>query len=167
MSKSYTALIVDGNKTERKNLSSVIKQNYAMKDVHSTSSASDAMAILHKLSGIDWVFLDNKIEGVDAFQLIKEIKPLKSTANAKYIMTSTEADRETIIAAIKAGIDAFIVKPFTHKVILEKMRTLVDGKSQRKARRINLLGTFYATVVFHGYAYKSIILDISAGGCKV
>jgi len=167
MSYSYSAIIVDGNNTSRKTLSSVIRQNYNMRDIYSSSCAREASAVLKQVETIDWIFFDNELTDKDAFEFIKEVKQLKSAEVAKYILTSSDSNRDTLLKAATAGVHAFILKPFTPKVILEKMQKLVESKAQRKSRRVDLFEAFEATVYFKEAKYRSVLVDISLGGCKV
>jgi len=167
MAKSFTAIIVDANNSARKSLASIIKQSYVMRDVYSSSCAREASAVLRQIDSIDWVFFDNELSDRDSFEFLKEIKELKSTENAKFIMTSSEANRDTLIKAATSGVNAFVAKPFTPKIILDKMQKFVDGKVQRKAQRVDLFEAFEATIHFKEAKYRSVLVDISVGGCKI
>ena len=167
MSKSYTAIIVDGNNTARKSLSSVIRQNYNMRDIYSSSCAREASAVLKQIENIDWVFFNNDLADKDAFEFVKEIREFKSTESAKYILTSSDSNRETLLKAATAGVNSFIVKPFTPKIVIGKMQKLIGNKAQRKTRRVDLFEAFEATVHFKEAKYLSVLMDISLGGCMI
>ena len=167
MSKSYTAIIVDGNNTARKSLSSVIRQNYNMRDIYSSSCAREATAVLKQIDYIDWVFFNNTLVDRDAFEFVKEIQEFKSTESAKYILTSSDTNREVLLKAATSGVNAFIVKPFTPKIVLGKMQKLTDGKAQRQTRRVELFGAFEAAVHFQEAKYRAELVDISLGGCMI
>jgi len=167
MSNSYVALIIDNNANARKILASVIRQQFSMRDIFTSSSGREAMAVIRQSDNIDWVICNSELEDKDCFELIEEAKKQKSTKNAKFVLTSSNSDRSILLKAASCGVNSFILKPFTPKTIYAKMQKLVDGKSQRKSKRIELLEAIEARVQFAEAKYKSVLVDVSLGGCMI
>ena len=48
-------------------------------------------------------------------------------------MVTAEAEKDKVITAIKAGVDNYVVKPFTAEVLKEKLEKIADKKPSLKA----------------------------------
>jgi two-component system chemotaxis response regulator CheY len=71
------------------------------------------------------------MEGIDLLRNVRqEPEPLK---NVPFLMVTAEAEKEKVIEAIKAGVDNYIVKPFTAEVLKEKLEKIADKKTSLKA----------------------------------
>jgi two-component system chemotaxis response regulator CheY len=98
--------------------------------------AEDGVQALNKLKAkpyglivSDWNMPN--MEGIDLLRNIrKEPEPLK---NIPFLMVTAEAEKEKVIEAIKAGVDNYIVKPFTAEVLKEKLEKIADKKPSLKA----------------------------------
>jgi len=64
------------------------------------------------------------MEGID---LLKNVRSDPALKDMPFLMVTAEAEKEKVIEAIKAGVDNYIVKPFTGEVLKEKLE-----KSLRK-----------------------------------
>ncbi len=138
-----------------------------MRDIYSSSCAREASAVLRQIENIDWIFFNSELADKDAFEFVKEMQGLKSTESAHYILTSSDSNREILLKAATVGVHAFIVKPFTPKIVIGKMQKLIGNKAQRKTRRVDLFEAFEATVHFKEAKYPSVLMDISLGGCMI
>jgi len=105
-------LIVDDSSVMRK----VIK---AAADVLNldTDEAQDGVEALEKLSSgyreIDLVLLDWNMPGKSGFEVLEEIKTSEKYKNIPVMMVTTEGHKASIVAAVRAGADNYLVKPFT------------------------------------------------------
>jgi len=165
MQQTHSALIIDYSSSARKTLASVIRQNFKMNDVYTVSSAREAAGVLRQVDKIDWIFCDNKLADKDTFEFLGDCKEIKSTTDSKIVLLSADGGKEALIKAASHGVSDIILKPFTPKVIIEKVRKLVDGKSQRASKRVALLEAFEAHIEFGPTKYKTALIDISLGGC--
>jgi len=165
MEQSHSALIIDHSSSARKILASVIRQNFKMNDVYTVSSAREATGVLRQVDKIDWIFCDNKLTDKDTFEFLGESREIRSTTDSKVILLSSDGGKEALMKAASHGVSDIILKPFTPKVIVEKVKKLVDRKSQRANKRVALFEAFEAHIAFGSAKYKSALIDISLGGC--
>lgn len=165
MQQSHTALIIDPSSTSRKTLTSLIRQYFKMKEIYSAASTSEAAGILRQSENIDWVFCCNTLADKDSFKFLEELKKTENTANAKFVLLSADGGKEALIKAATHGVNDIILKPFSPKIIFEKVKKLATGQNQRKSRRIPLLEAYEAHIEFKSAKYKSALIDISLGGC--
>lgn len=63
-----------------------------------------------------------KMTGLD---LLKAVRSTASIANTPFIMITAEAEQKNIIEAIKAGVNNYIVKPFTPDTLSEKIKKVL------------------------------------------
>ena len=104
-------LVVDDFGTMRKIVRNVLKQ-IGLPDVAEAEDGKQALEILRRET-IDLIISDwmmPVMTGIEFFQACKGDGDLKKVP---FIMVTAEAAKENVIEAIKAGVDNYIVKPFT------------------------------------------------------
>jgi len=105
-------LIVDDSSVMRK----VIKAAADVLDLE-TEEAQDGVEALEVLSenhkDIDLVLLDWNMPGKTGFEVLQEIKKSDTYKGIPVMMVTTEGHKTSIVAAVKAGADNYLVKPFT------------------------------------------------------
>lgn len=125
-------LVVDDFPTMRRIVKNLLKQI----GFENIDEAEDGVQALNKLKSgnyglvvSDWNMPN--MEGIDLLRNIRqEAEPLK---NIPFLMVTAEAEKEKVIEAIKAGVDNYIVKPFTAEVLKEKLEKIADKKTSLKA----------------------------------
>jgi two-component system chemotaxis response regulator CheY len=125
-------LVVDDFPTMRRIVKNLLKQL----GFENIDEAEDGAQALNKLKSgnyglvvSDWNMPN--MEGIDLLRNIRqEAEPLK---NIPFLMVTAEAEKEKVIEAIKAGVDNYIVKPFTAEVLKEKLEKIADKKTSLKA----------------------------------
>jgi len=165
MDHAYSAIVVDPDSTSRKTLASLIRKHFKMSDIYTASSAREAAGTLRQIANIDWIFCESTLTDKDTFEFLSECKEIKSSTDAKIILLSTSSGKDALIKAAAHGVSDLILKPFSPKTILEKVKKLLNGKNLRKSNRIPLLEAFEAHVEFQSSKYKTALIDISLGGC--
>jgi len=105
-------LIVDDSSVMRK----VIKAAADVLDLE-TDEAQDGIEALEVLSesyqSIDLILLDWNMPGKTGFEVLEEIKGNELFKNIPVMMVTTEGHKNSIVAAVRAGADNYLVKPFT------------------------------------------------------
>ena len=105
-------LIVDDSSVMRK----VIKAAADVLDLE-TEEAQDGFEALKIISknykDIDLVLLDWNMPGKTGFEVLQEIKTNKKYMSIPVMMVTTEGHKTSIVAAVRAGADNYLVKPFT------------------------------------------------------
>jgi len=105
-------LIVDDSSVMRR----VIKAAADVLDLEA-EEAQDGVEALNILaenfSEIDLVLLDWNMPGKTGFEVLQEIKENVDYKNIPVMMVTTEGHKTSIVAAVRAGADNYLVKPFT------------------------------------------------------
>ena len=112
-------LVVDDFSTMRR----IIK--YLLRDLRLTNTfeADDGQTAFPMLKDgdFDFVVTDWNMPGMQGIDLLKHIRADDSLKHLPVLMVTAEAKREQIIAAAQAGVNGYIVKPFTAGTLKEKL----------------------------------------------
>ncbi len=112
-------LTVDDMSTMRKIIRTILNQlGYT-----NVEEAGDGKEGLFKLRGskFDLVLLDWNMPEMDGLTMLKEIRNDPQLKDIPVIMVTAEAKKENVLAAIQAGANNYIVKPFTPEVLKDKI----------------------------------------------
>jgi two-component system, chemotaxis family, chemotaxis protein CheY len=121
-------LVVDDFATMRKIVRNVLKQ-INQTDVAEAENGKAALGVLRAeqigLIISDWIMPE--MTGIDFLRACKEDPELK---RIPFIMVTAEAQKESVIEAIKGGVDNYIVKPFTP----DKLQVAINQAMARVAQ---------------------------------
>ncbi|TMJ48663.1 MAG: response regulator [Alphaproteobacteria bacterium] len=73
------------------------------------------------------VISDWNMEPMTGYDLLKEIRGDPHLAGTPFIMVTAESKTDHVIAAKKAGVDNYIVKPFNAQTLKSKIETVFAG----------------------------------------
>jgi len=129
LDKGMKILIVDDFSTMRR----IIKNLLRDLGYTNTHEADDGNTALPMLKGGDFDFLvtDWNMPGMTGIELLKQIRSDDQLASLPTLMVTAEAKRDQIIEAAQAGVNGYVVKPFTAQVLKEKIEKIferVDGE---------------------------------------
>ncbi|OPX19563.1 MAG: hypothetical protein BZ151_08445 [Desulfobacca sp. 4484_104] len=112
-------LVVDDFSTMRKIVRNVLKQ-LGFEDIVEADNGANALAVLRN-EKIDLVVTDWNMPQMDGLELLENIRANDMTKNLPVLMVTAEGMKESVIAAVKAGVDNYVVKPFTAETLSEKL----------------------------------------------
>ena len=112
-------LIVDDYKTMLRIIRNLLKQL----GFDNVDEATDGSAALQKLRQKDFalVISDWNMEPMTGYELLKEVRADGSLSRTPFIMVTAESKTENVIAAKKAGVNNYIVKPFNAQTLKAKI----------------------------------------------
>jgi two-component system chemotaxis response regulator CheY len=121
-------LVVDDFSTMRRIIKNLLR-DLGFSNVH---EADDGQTALPKLVSGDFDFLitDWNMPGMTGIDLLKSVRAAPSLATLPVLMVTAEAKREQIILAAQAGVNGYIIKPFTAQTLKEKIEKIferIDG----------------------------------------
>jgi len=70
----------------------------------------------------DCILLDIMLPGIDGFRLIKKIRELENCQGVPIIMTTARGEESDIITGLELGADDYVVKPYSPKVLIARVR---------------------------------------------
>jgi len=117
-------LIVDDFSTMRR----IIKNLLRDLGFNNTVEADDGITALPILQagGIDFLVTDWNMPGMQGIDLLKTVRADEKLATLPVLMVTAETKREQIIEAAQAGVNGYIVKPFTAATLKEKIEKIFE-----------------------------------------
>lgn len=117
-------LIVDDFSTMRR----IIKNLLRDLGFTNTSEADDGATALPMLQNgsFDFLVTDWNMPGMTGIDLLKAVRADDKLKNLPILMVTAEAKRDQIIEAAQAGVNGYVVKPFTAAVLKEKIDKIFE-----------------------------------------
>nr|WP_028294786.1 chemotaxis response regulator CheY [Oceanobacter kriegii] len=124
MDKNMKILIVDDFSTMRR----IVKNLLRDLGFTNTSEADDGSTALPMLQQGDFDFLvtDWNMPGMTGIELLQKVRADERLRSLPVLMVTAEAKREQIVAAAQAGVNGYVVKPFTAAVLKEKIEKIFE-----------------------------------------
>lgn len=119
--KGIPILVVDDFATMRKVVKNCLK-NLGFSNI---TEAEDGNKALEKLKASEFKLIvsDWNMPNMMGIDLLRVVRADPALAKIPFLMVTAEAQQENVIAAAKAGVSNYIVKPFT----VEQMQTKLDA----------------------------------------
>lgn len=117
-------LIVDDFSTMRR----IIKNLLSDLGFNNTVEAEDghsALAVLRQ-DAVELVITDWNMPGMSGIELLRAIRADAKFRALPVLMVTAEAKREQIIEAAQAGVNGYIIKPFTAQTLEEKLAKVFE-----------------------------------------
>jgi two-component system chemotaxis response regulator CheY len=115
-------LLVDDSKTMRTIQKRVLEALGPSVEFFEAADGFEALSVIASIGGsftlglIDW-----NMPNMDGLTLVQRIREKDKTT--PLIMCTTEAEKERVVAALRAGISNYVVKPFDAKTLLDKVNS--------------------------------------------
>ena len=124
MSKDLKFLVVDDFSTMRR----IIKNLLHDLGYSNVTEADDGKTALPMLQAGDFDFLitDWNMPGMPGLDLIKAVRADTRLAKMPVLMLTAEAKRDQIIEAAQAGVNGYVIKPFTAETLKEKLDKILS-----------------------------------------
>lgn len=90
-------------------------------DVLEAENGEAALEVVRTQGPIDAVLLDWNMPVMDGITFLRELRADASLSQPKVVMCTTENDVPQIMAALAAGANEYIMKPFTEEIIRDKL----------------------------------------------
>jgi two-component system, chemotaxis family, chemotaxis protein CheY len=122
-------LLVDDSRTIR-NLQRNILSKLGHTDVVEAADGIEALAQI-AAGRPDLVLIDWNMPNMDGITLVRKIRETDTTM--PLLMCTTEAEKGRVLEAIKAGVNNYVVKPFTPDTLSEKVNATLAKMGQLAA----------------------------------
>ena len=116
-------LVVDDYSTMIRILRNLLKQ-IGFSNVDDASDGSEALAKMREKQ-YSLVISDWQMEPMTGYELLKEVRQDGALKAMPFIMVTAESKTENVIAAKKAGVDNYIVKPFNAATLKSKITAIL------------------------------------------
>ena len=117
------AMVVDDSRAIRLILTRTLSQlGY---EVCQAANGREALTVLEDQPGdVSLILVDWNMPEMNGLEFVKSVRARDKYSDVKLMMVTTETQVEQMVAAIEAGANEYVMKPFTKEVIEDKLRLL-------------------------------------------
>lgn len=124
MDKNMKILVVDDFSTMRRIIKNLLK-DLGFTNIQEADDGSTALPMLQQ-GDFDFVVTDWNMPGMQGIDLLRAIRSDDSLKHLPVLMVTAEAKKEQIVAAAQAGVNGYVVKPFTAATLKEKLEKIFE-----------------------------------------
>jgi len=122
--KNMKILVVDDFSTMRRIIKNLLRDlGYA--NVDEADDGERALPML-KAGAYEFLITDWNMPGMTGIQLLKNVRADPNLVTLPVLMVTAEQKREQIVEAAEAGVNGYIVKPFTATTLKEKIDKIFE-----------------------------------------
>ena len=118
-------LIVDDSPTMRRIVFNTLKR-LGYNDIEEAENGAEALERLKSVEGVNFVVTDWNMPVMDGLALVQEIRGTPEYEKIPILMVTTRSVKDDIIEAMKAGVNNYVVKPFTPEVLKGKIDLILS-----------------------------------------
>jgi two-component system, chemotaxis family, chemotaxis protein CheY len=118
-------LAVDDSPTMRRIIINTLKRA-GYNEVVEATDGKDALAKL-KVDNINFVITDWNMPEMDGLTFVTTVRGMDEYKSLPILMVTTRSVKDDIVEALKAGVNNYIVKPFTPDTLKEKIDQILAG----------------------------------------
>lgn len=133
MDKNMKILVVDDFSTMRRIIKNLLR-DLGFSNTTEADDGTTALPILQS-GNFDFLITDWNMPGMQGIDLLKAVRTDPNLAKLPVLMVTAESKRDQIVEAAQAGVNGYIVKPFTAVTLKEKIEKIFErvGAEQKSA----------------------------------
>ena len=93
-------------------------------EVFEAADGKEAMEQMEAITDIVLALVDWNMPVMNGFDFVQAVRSTTEYDSTKLMMVTTETEMDSVIQALEAGADEYVMKPFTQDAILEKLKIL-------------------------------------------
>jgi two-component system chemotaxis response regulator CheY len=114
------ALVVDDSRAVRMILSKTLKELGF--EVREAANGIEALEVIEvEKTAVTLVLADWNMPEMNGFEMLKQLRSNPELSSMVVVMVTTETDLDQMVAALEAGANEYIMKPFTRDILVEKL----------------------------------------------
>jgi two-component system chemotaxis response regulator CheY len=119
--KMAKALVVDDSRVVRMILAKTLKELGF--EVREAANGREALEVIEaEKTAVTLVLADWNMPEINGLELLKRLRQNPALSSLVVIMVTTETELDQMAAALEAGANEYIMKPFTKDILVEKLR---------------------------------------------
>jgi len=118
-------LVVDDYRTMVRIIRNLLRQ-LGFADVDEATDGTSALSMMRE-KDYGLIISDWNMEPMTGYELLREIRADARLSQTPFIMVTAESKADNVIAAKKAGVNNYIVKPFNAATLRSKIETIFAG----------------------------------------
>lgn len=116
------ALIIDDSRAMRRIVKRIVEPlGY---EILEAGNGREGLEQLHLNPGIVVVFVDWNMPEMNGLEFVESVRADLEFERLKLVMVTTETEPTRMARALMAGVDEFVMKPFTAEILLDKLRLI-------------------------------------------
>ena len=119
-------LVVDDSPTMRRIVVNTLKR-LGYRDIEEAEHGQNALDILNSVPGINFIVTDWNMPVMDGLQFVNTVRSTPEFKALPILMVTTRSVKDDIISAMKAGVNNYVVKPFTPDTMKQKIETILGN----------------------------------------
>ena len=123
MNLDMNILIVDDFETMRRIIKGALKE-IGFYNFLEADDGKNALSRLEK-NKVDLIISDWIMPNMSGLELLKAVKKDEKLKKIPFIMVTAEGHKKNVLEAINAGVDNYIVKPFSSETLQEKIKKII------------------------------------------
>jgi two-component system chemotaxis response regulator CheY len=117
-------LVVDDSKAVRGIVKKMLKN--LGHEVYEAENGEKALESLYEHNWFDLILLDWNMPGMNGYEFLKIVKKNPEWQDIKIMMVTSENQQESVLEALNAGADEYLMKPFDQEMLLTKIEMIME-----------------------------------------
>ena len=115
------ALVVDDSRVVRMILTKTLKElGYVVLEAANGREALEVIEI--EKTAVTLVLADWNMPEINGLELLKQLRQKPELSSTVVVMVTTETELDQMVAALEAGANEYVMKPFTKEILVEKLQ---------------------------------------------
>ncbi|MGC4029239.1 MAG: chemotaxis response regulator CheY [Steroidobacteraceae bacterium] len=127
MGTALRFLVVDDFSTMRRVIRNLLNE-LGYHEVVEADDGDMALPIL-KTGSINFLVTDWNMPGMSGLGLLRAVRADPALATLPVLLVTAEAKREQVVEAAQAGVDGYVVKPFTAQTLKDKIEKILASRA--------------------------------------
>jgi len=124
LNKDMKILVVDDFSTMRRIIKNLLR-DLGFSNADEADDGNTALPML-QTGKYDFLVTDWNMPGMTGIELLQHVRSDENLKSLPVLMVTAEAKRDQIVAAAQAGVNGYVVKPFTAAVLKEKIEKIFE-----------------------------------------
>ncbi len=124
--KNMRVLVVDDYKTMIRIVRGLLQQ-LGFNNIDDAPDGVTALALI-KSHNYGLILSDWNMQPMTGIELLTHVRAIPETKNTPFVMVTAEAKTENVVMARAAGVNNYIIKPFTLAVLRQKLSSVFGGE---------------------------------------
>ncbi len=116
------ALIIDDSRAMRRILNQIVSGLGF--EVLEAGNGQEGLDVLSAFEDIELVLVDWNMPEMNGLEFVEAVRAKPTYQRLSLVMVTTESEPARMARALMAGVDEFVMKPFTPDILLEKLQLI-------------------------------------------
>lgn len=116
------ALVIDDSRAVRMIIGNILRE--VSMDVLEAGDGRQGIDQLESHPDIELILVDWNMPVMNGYEFIQAVRAQRIYDHIRIMMVTTEAESEQVTKALEAGVNEYLMKPFTKEVLIAKLRML-------------------------------------------